>query len=46
VHGPNRHCKIFGEVFRALDILDKIVAAASDQADNPHSLCQEPTNTA
>jgi peptidyl-prolyl cis-trans isomerase B (cyclophilin B) len=26
---------VFGEVFRGIDVLDKIIAAARDQADNP-----------
>jgi peptidyl-prolyl cis-trans isomerase B (cyclophilin B) len=33
--GLDRRCTVFGEVFRGLDVIDKIVAAARDQADNP-----------
>jgi len=35
VHGPNHHYPVFGKVLRGLDVIDKIVAAARDQADNP-----------
>jgi len=31
----DRRYTVFGEVFRGLDVIDKIVAAARDQADNP-----------
>jgi peptidyl-prolyl cis-trans isomerase B (cyclophilin B) len=33
--GLDRRYTVFGEVFRGLDVIDKIVAAARDQADNP-----------
>ena len=26
---------VFGEVFRSMEVIDKIVAAARDEADNP-----------
>ena len=31
--GP--HLPVFGEVFRGMDVVDKIVAAARDEFDNP-----------
>jgi len=31
----DRRYTVFGEVFRGIDVIDKIVAAARDQADNP-----------
>lgn len=33
--GLDRRYTVFGEVFRGIDVIDKIVAAARDQADNP-----------
>jgi peptidyl-prolyl cis-trans isomerase B (cyclophilin B) len=33
--GLDRTYTVFGEVFRGMDIVDKIVAAARDEADNP-----------
>ena len=33
--GLDRRHAVFGEVFRGLDVTDKIVAAARVQADNP-----------
>jgi len=33
--GLGRRYTVFGEVFRGLDVIDKIVSAARDQADNP-----------
>jgi cyclophilin family peptidyl-prolyl cis-trans isomerase len=33
--GLDRRYAVFGEVFRGLDVVDRIVAAARDQADNP-----------
>jgi peptidyl-prolyl cis-trans isomerase B (cyclophilin B) len=34
-HSPNRRYTVFGEIFRGIEVLDKIVAAARDAADNP-----------
>ena len=33
--GLDRTYTVFGEVFRGMDVVDKIVAAARDEADNP-----------
>jgi peptidyl-prolyl cis-trans isomerase B (cyclophilin B) len=33
--GLDRRYTVFGEIFRGIDVLDKIVAAARDAADNP-----------
>jgi len=33
--GLDRRYTVFGEVFRGIDVIDKIVAATRDQADNP-----------
>jgi peptidyl-prolyl cis-trans isomerase B (cyclophilin B) len=33
--GLDRRYTVFGEVFRGIDVIDKIVAAARDAADNP-----------
>ncbi|TKS60565.1 MAG: peptidyl-prolyl cis-trans isomerase [Nitrospira sp.] len=33
--GLDRRYTVFGEVFRGLDVIDKIAVAARDQADNP-----------
>ena len=31
----DRTCIVFGEVFRGMEVVDKIVAAARDEFDNP-----------
>ena len=31
----DRRYTVFGEIFRGIEVLDKIVAAARDAADNP-----------
>lgn len=31
----DRRYTVFGEVFRGIEAVDKIIAAAKDQADNP-----------
>ena len=33
--GLDRRYTVFGEVFRGIEVIDKIVAAARDPADNP-----------
>jgi peptidyl-prolyl cis-trans isomerase B (cyclophilin B) len=33
--GLDRRYTVFGEVFRGIDVVDKIVAAPRDQYDNP-----------
>jgi|CXWL01.1.fsa_nt_gi peptidyl-prolyl cis-trans isomerase B (cyclophilin B) len=33
--GLDRRYTVFGEIFRGIEVLDKIVAAARDAADNP-----------
>jgi peptidyl-prolyl cis-trans isomerase B (cyclophilin B) len=33
--GLDRTYTVFGEVFRGMEVVDKIVAAARDEADNP-----------
>jgi peptidyl-prolyl cis-trans isomerase B (cyclophilin B) len=33
--GLDRRYTVFGDVFRGIEVIDKIVAAARDQADNP-----------
>ena len=33
--GLDRRYTMFGEIFRGIEVLDKIVAAARDAADNP-----------
>ena len=33
--GLDRRYTVFGEVFRGIEVIDKIVAAARDAADNP-----------
>lgn len=33
--GLDRTYTVFGEVFRGMDVVDKIVAAARDDCDNP-----------
>jgi peptidyl-prolyl cis-trans isomerase B (cyclophilin B) len=33
--GLDRRYTVFGEVFRGMDVVDRIVAAARDSADNP-----------
>lgn len=34
-NGLDRRYTVFGEVYRGIDVIDKIVAAARDERDNP-----------
>lgn len=35
INDLDRTCTVLGEVFRSMEVIDKIVAAARDEADNP-----------